>query len=337
MMAKKHWIYLKRGLSADPKHRAQMGECVWLYMHIIDRADWETGIVHDWKDAEEAADMGMNVETLRAQRQKLDRLDYIRCFQKQHSQEIQIMEWINPRDYSGGVMNRRNEGIAQLPPSQGMAETPPSQIPGLVQGGSQGGSQVTRQDPTPTLDSESESSSDALALTEEEKRQANTLMDAILKNDRAPVMKYTNREKIEFSEDYLRYCDLYVSLCGKDSDGRWNQVPTQRVLQDWILAFEEWKQENLKPEHIRAAYAYATREDGGFLVARPAALTKTAVAMKTKLKSSPIPHVNQAAVDATKKRLEEQAKQKFVPRPSTVPAPRTGQTTLGAAMKGMSR
>src|SRR3990167_10395610 len=77
-MAKKHWIYIKRGLSEDPKHRAAMGECVWLFMHIIDRADWETGIAHDWKDEQEAADMGIPVTTLRYQRRKLEEFFYIR-------------------------------------------------------------------------------------------------------------------------------------------------------------------------------------------------------------------------------------------------------------------
>ncbi|MBZ4251877.1 hypothetical protein LAJ57_13295, partial [Streptococcus pneumoniae] len=56
----------------------------------------ETGIAYDWKDREEAADMGMSFDTLRDQRQKLERLDYIRCVQKQRGQDIKIMEWRNP-------------------------------------------------------------------------------------------------------------------------------------------------------------------------------------------------------------------------------------------------
>lgn len=143
-MSKKHWIYIKRGLSEDPKHRAAMGECVWLYMHIIDRADWETGIAFDWKDKEEAADMSLPLDTLRRQRQKLEEGDYIRCFQKQYSQEIKIMEWRNPRDYGCEVKNPRN---------QGMDETPPSETQGLNQGLNQGIAQVE----TPTSDSKSKS------------------------------------------------------------------------------------------------------------------------------------------------------------------------------------
>ena len=104
-MAKKHWIYIKRGLSEDPKHRTAMGECIWLYMHIIDRADWEKGIVYDWKDEAEAADMSMPLRTLREQRRKLDDLGYISCVQLKHNQNIIIKRWINPREYSGKVLN----------------------------------------------------------------------------------------------------------------------------------------------------------------------------------------------------------------------------------------
>jgi hypothetical protein len=150
-MAKKHWIYIKRGLSEDPKHRAAMGECIWLFMHIIDRSDWETGIVHDWKDAQEAAEMGMPYETLRYQRKKLDDLEYIQCKQKQHSQDIYIMEWKNPRDYGSEVKNPRFEDGNGFPPSNSE---------GGNQGNNQDGNQVLSPVTVPTLDSESSSSSD---------------------------------------------------------------------------------------------------------------------------------------------------------------------------------
>src|SRR5574341_2414961 len=144
-MSKKHWIFIKRGLSEDPKHRAQMGECIWLFMHIIDRADWETGIAYDWRDSEEAAAMSMPVETLRDQRQKLEKLDYIRCKQRQHGQDVRIMEWRNPREYDSVVRNPRSQGDG-LP------------LPSEFQGDAQGDAQGCRQTTTPTLDSYSESS-----------------------------------------------------------------------------------------------------------------------------------------------------------------------------------
>ena len=155
-MAKKHWIYIKRGLSEDPKHRSQMGECIWLYMHIIDRADWETGIAYDWKDREEAAEMGMSHETLRDQRQKLERLDYIRCDQKQRGQDIKIMEWRNPREYGSEVKNPRIQGD-------------PSPSPSEFQGDAQGDAQELGRAVTPTLDSESLSSSNEKISFDEER------------------------------------------------------------------------------------------------------------------------------------------------------------------------
>jgi hypothetical protein len=339
-MAKKHWIYIKRGLSESPKHRAAMGECIWLYMHIIDRADWETGIAYDWKDREEAADMGMNFDTLRAQRQKLEKMDYIRCTQKQHSQDIRIMEWINPRDYSAGVVNPRNpveepavdpappapapvpvpavQGGAETLPSEGEAETLPSEFQGCSQDGSQDGIQARGQNPTPTLDSESESSSLGSGLSKKDLENANRLMDAILAN--AKKETYPNRDRIP--ESYLPYCDFYVEMVGKDPDGHFIQVPTQRVITDWIMTFEEWKQERLTREHIRAAWEHANR-DGGFPVGRPGALTKTAVAMKTKLLSSPsaAPALNTAALEHTQKVIKEKTSGTFVPRPANLQKP----------------
>jgi len=114
-MAKKNWIYVKRGLSENPKHRAQMGEAIWLFLHIIDRADWEMGIAYDWKDEQEAADMGMSVRTLRDQRRKLDELNYISCKQKQYAQDIIIKNWINPLAKCRPVLS--------LPPREGLGET----------------------------------------------------------------------------------------------------------------------------------------------------------------------------------------------------------------------
>ena len=110
-MSKKNWIMVKRGLSEDPKHREAMGNRIWLYLHIIDRADWETGIVYDWRDGNEAEDMGLNHRTLERQRQELADLDYIECKQRKNGQDIAIKNWINPRNYSGGMINKKGTQI----------------------------------------------------------------------------------------------------------------------------------------------------------------------------------------------------------------------------------
>ncbi len=36
------------------------GEAISLSLHILDRAEWQTGIVYDWRDGDEAADTGLN-------------------------------------------------------------------------------------------------------------------------------------------------------------------------------------------------------------------------------------------------------------------------------------
>lgn len=110
-------------------------------------------------------------------------------------------------------------------------------------------------------------------LSEKELKQANDKVTAILENEKK--VKYQNRDKLP--EPYLRFADLYHELTG--------QEPTKRIIQEWMLTFEEWKQEGLQPEHIRAAYQHATRPEGGFLVGRPGSLTNTAVAMKSKTSS----------------------------------------------------
>jgi hypothetical protein len=114
-----------------------MGESIWLFLHMLDRADWESGKVLEWKDEAEAEDMGMPVRTLREHRRKLEELDYISCDQKQYGQEITIHNWTNPREYSGIVTNQK----------QGGKEPSPSPY---IQGDTQGYIQGSRKDVTPT-------------------------------------------------------------------------------------------------------------------------------------------------------------------------------------------
>ena len=106
----KNWIMIKRGLSEDPDHRKAIGIKIWLFIHIIDRADWDSGIVLEWRDKQEADGMGIPWRTLQEQRQQLESLGYITCEQGRDYQKIVIHEWVNPRNYSGGVMNSRKEG-----------------------------------------------------------------------------------------------------------------------------------------------------------------------------------------------------------------------------------
>lgn len=150
-MSRKTWIKLKRGLSEDPKHRGKMGMRVWAFIHMIDRADWETGIVHDWKDQDEADAMGVGVNTMRDWRQGLEAANYISCRQTQHGQDITIFKWVNPREYTGKVYNVPPIS-GEEPESQGDEKPSPSENEGDVQGDYQ----VRGKDVTPTLYSDSD-------------------------------------------------------------------------------------------------------------------------------------------------------------------------------------
>jgi len=138
MTNKKNFISIKRGLSQDAKHRERMGNRIWLFLHILDRVDWETGIVYDWRDKDEADDMGISLYTLRNQRQELDELGYISCQQKNNSQEIIVYNWTNPRNYSGEIVNPKGNKI---------------QLPIENKGNRQGNRQGINESVTPSLNS----------------------------------------------------------------------------------------------------------------------------------------------------------------------------------------
>lgn len=145
-------------------------------------------------------------------------------------------------------------------------------------------------------------------LSEKDLADANAQVTAMIANAR----KVTYRNRNQLPEIYLPFGDLYFELT--------KQEPTKSDLMDWMSTFEEWKQKGLQPEHIRAAFAHASR-DGGFPVGRPGSLTNTAVGMKTKMLSTPTPHVDETAVETTKQIVNEKFSGEFVPRPADVPAP----------------
>ena len=158
---KKYWMKIKCGL-LEPKHRITLGKNIWLYLHIINRADWDTGKVLEWIDANEAEILQMPVRTLRQQRKQLEKDGYISSIQKQHHQEIIIHNWTDPRKYDGKVANRKSQGGKKLQPSNAEDNTE-----GANQGTPQGSSKVG----TPTSNSHNTSHSNTL----------NTIYNAILK------------------------------------------------------------------------------------------------------------------------------------------------------------
>jgi hypothetical protein len=167
-MAKKNWIFIKRGLSEDPKHRQAMGDAIWLFMHICDAADWEKGIVYDWRDKEIAVDMSLSTATVRAWRDRLCKAGYITCPQHQHNLEIIIHNWTSPRDYGGKKMNLI-QGDTAISPSP--KEEKPYMGEGVPQGDTQALDESTGE-PASFIESSSSSSS----LSEEDKNQKQKLL-----------------------------------------------------------------------------------------------------------------------------------------------------------------
>lgn len=109
---KKTWIKVKRGL-IEPKHRERLGIRIWLYLYILDQANWERGAVIEWTDKNASDELEIPIDTIRSQRRRLVTDGYIVCHQSKHSQTIEVRNWTNPREYSGEVYN---EGNQNLPP-----------------------------------------------------------------------------------------------------------------------------------------------------------------------------------------------------------------------------
>jgi len=108
-MARKTWVKLKRGLLIDPKHRLALGNRIWLYMYMLDIADWDTGKVIEWRDKDAADELQMPLVTVRNQRREIEEAGYISCSQQHRRQVITIKRWVNPREYSGKVYNTDGE------------------------------------------------------------------------------------------------------------------------------------------------------------------------------------------------------------------------------------
>jgi hypothetical protein len=128
-----------------------MGVKIWLYLYIIDRADWETGIVYGWKDKDEADDFGMSWRTLQQQRQELETDGYIACTQRSHSQDIVIHNWINPREYSGEIYNQNDKDTENSVPTND--ENINKNDEGTIQGTTEGTIKGLSKHSTPTSNS----------------------------------------------------------------------------------------------------------------------------------------------------------------------------------------
>ncbi len=118
-MAKKTWIKVKRGI-LEPKHRRKLGSAWFLYFYMLDRTNWEDGVIREWRDEAAADELDIPLSTLRNQRRHLEDELYIQTTQKQNCLTIAITNWTNPREYTGKKYNEVEqtfEGDQKLTPS----------------------------------------------------------------------------------------------------------------------------------------------------------------------------------------------------------------------------
>lgn len=81
----------------DPKHYEKMGKAVWLYLRILSKVEWESGVYIDWRDAEIADEAGLAIATVRNMRQQLLEEGYIVCRQNGRGLTIEVTRWRDPR------------------------------------------------------------------------------------------------------------------------------------------------------------------------------------------------------------------------------------------------
>lgn len=138
MPRKKLYIAVKCGLIEDAKHREAIGNRIWLYLHILNRCEWEAGKVLEWRDRDEAQELNMSQRTLATQRQELADLGYISCQQKGNHQVITVHNWTNPRSYGGEIINKGTQKCA------------PSKAKGTPEGTPEGTYEGSNEMSTPT-------------------------------------------------------------------------------------------------------------------------------------------------------------------------------------------
>ena len=109
---KRTWITVKRGI-LEPKHRFALGELIWLFIYILDLANWEEGAIMEWTDKGAAEEMDMPLATLRDQRRKLEERGYISTERKRYGLRIIVHNWTNPREYTGKKYNVKAQSDTQ--------------------------------------------------------------------------------------------------------------------------------------------------------------------------------------------------------------------------------
>ncbi len=135
-MSRKTFVKVKRGI-LSPEHVNKIGEAIWLYLYILDRADWETGKIYDWRDQQAADELGIYIGTIRNQRKKLTG-KYIDFVGHGRWSELTIRKWADPRSKTGDPDSnpddipdniRDNIPDNQLSNTEGMPDNIPDNMP----------------------------------------------------------------------------------------------------------------------------------------------------------------------------------------------------------------
>ena len=117
-MSPRTYIKVKPGL-LSPEHLQAIGQALWLFLYILDQADWEQGILAGYTDADAAQDFGVSKLTIRRWRIRLVEHNYIDCRQGLHSQTLFVHKWTDPRQQWGAGFAG---GDCQDPPDQTPAQ-----------------------------------------------------------------------------------------------------------------------------------------------------------------------------------------------------------------------
>ena len=102
------WMKIHSGIN-EPKHRDAMGVRIWLFMYLIDHADWETGRVDGFRDGVAADAMEMPQSTIRKWRTGLQDSGYITSEPGFQCQNIIIRKWRDPRQVNPQQININGE------------------------------------------------------------------------------------------------------------------------------------------------------------------------------------------------------------------------------------
>ena len=106
-MSRKTFIKVRPGI-LTPAHHANIGEAIWLYLYILNRADWDTGKIYDWRDNDAAEDLGIYIGTIRNYRKKLMG-EYIEFVEHGRWSEVTIKKWVDPRTKSSDLDNSADD------------------------------------------------------------------------------------------------------------------------------------------------------------------------------------------------------------------------------------